>query len=121
MPNLQVEGGGHQTALHLAVRYLALPAVHILASQGAELNAVDSSGMTALHMASGILHRDITASLIRLGANVDTVSICLLYLSYTLFFHCCTFLMALPPLFPSVASRNALPFWINQESVKQWG
>ncbi|KAA8581768.1 ankyrin repeat domain-containing protein 61 isoform X2 [Etheostoma spectabile] len=68
--NAEVEGS-HQTALHLSVRYVALSAVHILASYGADVNAVDSTGMTPLHMAAGILHKDIMASLIKDGADIN--------------------------------------------------
>ncbi|KAM8837832.1 ankyrin repeat domain-containing protein 61-like [Spinachia spinachia] len=69
-PNAKVEGS-HQSALHLAVRYMAASAVPILASFGADVNAVESSGMTALHMAAAILHKDIMASLIKGGADVN--------------------------------------------------
>uniref|UniRef100_A0A8C2ZIW7 Ankyrin repeat domain 61 n=1 Tax=Cyclopterus lumpus TaxID=8103 RepID=A0A8C2ZIW7_CYCLU len=68
--NAKVEGS-HQTALHLSVRYMALSAIPILASFGADVNAVDSSGMTPLHMAAGILHKDIMASLIEEGADMN--------------------------------------------------
>ncbi|XP_042253448.1 ankyrin repeat domain-containing protein 61-like isoform X1 [Thunnus maccoyii] len=67
----EVEGESHQTALHLSVSYAALSAVQILASYGADVNAVDSSGMTPLHMAAGILHKDIIAILIRQGADIN--------------------------------------------------
>ncbi|XP_056432524.1 ankyrin repeat domain-containing protein 61-like [Gadus chalcogrammus] len=63
-----------QTALHLAVRYGVLPAVAILASYGADVNAEDSSGMTPLHVASGTLQKDIVSSLIKLGADINAVS-----------------------------------------------
>lgn len=68
-----MEGASLQTALHLSVRYAALSSVQILARYGANVNAVDSSGMTPLHMAAGILHKDITASLIRQGADINMV------------------------------------------------
>ncbi|KAK5905715.1 hypothetical protein CgunFtcFv8_001645 [Champsocephalus gunnari] len=68
--NAEVEGS-QQTALHLSVRYTALSAVHILSCCGADVNAVDSSGMTALHMAAGILHKDIMVSLIKEGADLS--------------------------------------------------
>ncbi|XP_044193732.1 ankyrin repeat domain-containing protein 61-like isoform X2 [Thunnus albacares] len=67
----EVEGESHQTALHLSVSYAALSAVQILTSYGADVNAVDSSGMTPLHMAAGILHKDIIAILIRQGADIN--------------------------------------------------
>ncbi|XP_037320448.2 ankyrin repeat domain-containing protein 61-like [Pungitius pungitius] len=69
-PNAKAEGS-HQSPLHLSVRYMALSAVPILASFGADVNAVESSGMTPLHMAAGILHKDIMASLIKEGADVN--------------------------------------------------
>uniref|UniRef100_A0A3P8RN39 Ankyrin repeat domain 61 n=1 Tax=Amphiprion percula TaxID=161767 RepID=A0A3P8RN39_AMPPE len=69
--NAKVEGESHQTALHLSVRYKTLSAVQILVSYGADVNAVDSSGMTPLHMAAGILHKGIIACLIRQGADIN--------------------------------------------------
>lgn len=71
----QVEGESHQTALHLSVRYMALSAVQVLASYGADVNAVDSSGMTPLHMAAGILNKDIMTSLIEEGADINMVCV----------------------------------------------
>lgn len=68
-------GEEHQTALHLSVRYSAVSAVHILANYGADVNAVDSNGMTPLHMAAGILHKDIIASLIKEGADINMVRV----------------------------------------------
>lgn len=69
------EGESHQTALHLSVRYAALSAVSILASYGADVNAVDGSGMTPLHMAAGILNKDIITSLIKDGADINMVCV----------------------------------------------
>ncbi|KAM9336506.1 ankyrin repeat domain-containing protein 61-like [Symphorus nematophorus] len=65
------EGASHQTALHLAVRYADQSAIHILASYGADVNAMDVSGMTPLHMAAGILNKDIMTSLIKEGADTN--------------------------------------------------
>jgi hypothetical protein len=72
-PFLQSGDSSSQTALHLAVRYGVLPAVAILASYGADVNAEDSSGMTPLHLASGTLQKDIVSSLIKLGADINAV------------------------------------------------
>lgn len=72
-----MEGKGHQTALHISVRHRARSAVQMLACYGADVNAVDGSGMAPLHMAAGILHKDIIASLIRHGADVNMV--CTIY------------------------------------------
>ncbi|KAM7371032.1 hypothetical protein PAMP_010533 [Pampus punctatissimus] len=69
--NAEVEGNSHQTALHLAVQYTAVSAIQILASYGADVNAVDSSGMTPLHMAAGMLHKEIIATLIKQGADIN--------------------------------------------------
>ncbi|XP_054454767.1 ankyrin repeat domain-containing protein 61-like [Anoplopoma fimbria] len=68
--NAKVEGS-QQTALHLSVHYMALSAVPILTGFGADVNAVDSSGMTPLLMAAGIHHKDIMVSLIKEGADVN--------------------------------------------------
>lgn len=61
------------TALHLCVRYTVQAAVHILASHGANVNAVNCSGMTPLHMAAGTLSKGLMVSLIEEGADVNTV------------------------------------------------
>lgn len=81
-----MEGESRQTALHLSVRYSALSAVHILASYGANVNAVDSSGMTPLHMAAGMLHKEIITCLIKQGADINMVCVVLLVFAEFLFF-----------------------------------
>lgn len=79
-----MEDGSHQTALHLLVRYMALSAVHILVSHGADVNAADSNGMTPLHMAAGGLHKDTIACLIKEGADINMVCLFLFKCSWTL-------------------------------------
>lgn len=69
----QVEGQSHQTALHLSVRFAAQSAVCILSSYGADVDAVDSSGMTPLHMAAGMLRKAHIECLIKEGADVNMV------------------------------------------------
>ncbi|KAJ8245969.1 hypothetical protein GJAV_G00262270 [Gymnothorax javanicus] len=59
------------TAMHLAVRYGALPAVDILASHGANVHTADRWGMLPLHMAAGTLNTDMVASLLRHGADAN--------------------------------------------------
>ncbi|KAM9837376.1 ankyrin repeat domain-containing protein 61-like [Aulostomus maculatus] len=67
----QVEDGSQQTALHLAISNAALAAIKLLIKYGADVNAVDSSGMMPLHMAAGILNKDIIVCLIRHGADIN--------------------------------------------------
>uniref|UniRef100_A0A3Q3VX21 Uncharacterized protein n=1 Tax=Mola mola TaxID=94237 RepID=A0A3Q3VX21_MOLML len=72
--NAEVTTSRH-TALHLSVQHRAVTAIHILASHGARVNAIDSGGMTPLHMAAGLLHKDIIASLIKEGADLNMVCV----------------------------------------------
>ncbi|XP_029432306.1 ankyrin repeat domain-containing protein 61 isoform X1 [Rhinatrema bivittatum] len=71
--NAEVHSDNRQTPLHLAVRYGAFPAISILAQNGAKVNAVDRYGMTPLHMAAGILSREMTETLISYGADVNSI------------------------------------------------
>ncbi|KAJ3607549.1 hypothetical protein NHX12_024600 [Muraenolepis orangiensis] len=71
--NATLDHSSRHTALHLAVRYKVPPAVPILASYGADVNAESSCGMTPLHMASASLRKDMVSSLIRLGADVNAI------------------------------------------------
>ncbi|KAJ8283960.1 hypothetical protein COCON_G00028100 [Conger conger] len=68
--NARVGEESGDTAVHLAVHYGALPALGILASHGARVNATDSAGMRPLHMAAGTLSTDMAACLLRHGAEV---------------------------------------------------
>lgn len=70
-----MEGGSGHTALHLSVHHRAVSAVQILARHGANVNAVNSSGMTPLHMAAGLLHKELVAGLIKVGADVNMVCV----------------------------------------------
>lgn len=81
-----MEGESHQTALHLSVSYAAPSAVQILTSYGADVNAVDSNGMTPLHMAAGISHKDIVANLIKQGADINMVGIVSPFVGVCFFF-----------------------------------
>ncbi|XP_041829573.1 ankyrin repeat domain-containing protein 61-like [Melanotaenia boesemani] len=69
--NAQVEDQSRQTVLHISVHYRALSAVQILTSYGADVNALDSYGKTPLHMAAGMLDKDIITSLISQGADIN--------------------------------------------------
>ncbi|XP_067100334.1 ankyrin repeat domain-containing protein 61-like [Osmerus mordax] len=71
--NTVVDSGSRQTAMHLAVRFAALSAIHILASHGAAVNTTDLYGMTPLHMAASMLNTEIAVCLIKLGADVNKV------------------------------------------------
>uniref|UniRef100_A0A6Q2XQJ2 Ankyrin repeat domain 61 n=1 Tax=Esox lucius TaxID=8010 RepID=A0A6Q2XQJ2_ESOLU len=73
--NAEVDSDSRHTALHLAVRYGASPAIGVLVSHSAKINAVDHFGMTPLHMAAGILNTGMTARLIQLGADVNKVAV----------------------------------------------
>ncbi|XP_067859744.1 ankyrin repeat domain-containing protein 61-like [Heptranchias perlo] len=70
--NAVTQGGSRDTAMHLAVRHGAWPAVGILARHGADLEAADQHGLTPLHMASGVLDRRMTEELLGRGARVDS-------------------------------------------------
>nr|XP_033818874.1 ankyrin repeat domain-containing protein 61 [Geotrypetes seraphini] len=69
--NAEVHCDNRQTPLHLAVRYGAFSAISILAHNGAKVNAMDRYGMTPLHMAAGILSKEMTEILISHGADVN--------------------------------------------------
>ncbi|KAJ7984682.1 hypothetical protein DPEC_G00357280 [Dallia pectoralis] len=71
--NAEVHSDSRHTALHLAVRFGATPAISILANHNAHIDAVDHFGMMPLHMAAGILNTEMTTRLIQLGADVNKV------------------------------------------------
>ncbi|XP_055085833.1 ankyrin repeat domain-containing protein 61-like isoform X2 [Periophthalmus magnuspinnatus] len=73
--NAEVTGVNKETALHIAVSYSALPAVKTLIRYGANVNVMDSAGMTPLHRAAGILNKDILLHLIKHGADVNMAMI----------------------------------------------
>ena len=60
----------HATALHQAVIDINEPKVHALIKQGAQINAVDSEGKTALHLAAPIGRYSLVKYLVEQGANV---------------------------------------------------
>ncbi|XP_007891993.2 ankyrin repeat domain-containing protein 61 [Callorhinchus milii] len=70
--NASMESDSQHTPMHLAVRHGAFPAISILAQHGANINAIDKYGMTPLHMATGILHKEMTEKLISYGADVNS-------------------------------------------------
>ncbi|XP_067912997.1 ankyrin repeat domain-containing protein 61-like [Heterodontus francisci] len=70
--NATTQGRSRDTAMHLAVRHGAWPAVSILARHGADLEAADQHGMTPLHMASGLLNQRMMEELLGRGARVDS-------------------------------------------------
>ncbi|XP_074137161.1 ankyrin repeat domain-containing protein 61 [Sminthopsis crassicaudata] len=73
--NARVDNDYKYSPLHLAIRYGTYPVLSILAQNGAHVNAIDESCMTPLHMAAGILNKEMTETLIACGANVNcTVS-----------------------------------------------
>ncbi|XP_020820948.1 ankyrin repeat domain-containing protein 61 [Phascolarctos cinereus] len=69
--NARVDNDCKYSPLHLAIRYGTYPVLSILTQNGAHVNAVDESCMTPLHMAAGILNKEMTETLIACRANVN--------------------------------------------------
>lgn len=69
--NAQVDDGHKYSSLHLAIRYGTYPVLSILAQNGAQVNVINESSMTPLHMAAGILNEEMMETLIACGANVN--------------------------------------------------
>ncbi|XP_007667476.2 ankyrin repeat domain-containing protein 61 [Ornithorhynchus anatinus] len=73
--NAQVDNDFGYSPLHLAIRYGTYPVLAILAQNGAHVNKADRSSMTPLHMAAGMLNKEMTETLLACGADVNcTVS-----------------------------------------------
>ncbi|XP_078097081.1 ankyrin repeat domain-containing protein 61-like [Mustelus asterias] len=70
--NVATQSRSQDTAMHLAVRHGAWPAVAILSRHGANLETVNQHGMTPLHMASGLLDRRMVEELLGRGARLDS-------------------------------------------------
>jgi ankyrin repeat protein len=58
-------------ALHYAVWQKYVPAVHLLLVRGADINAMDECGYSALHLAAEHGYRELTEILLEAGAKVD--------------------------------------------------
>lgn len=66
---------GHTTVLHLACRGMNLAMVNLLLAQGCDVNAIDSSGRTALHAAckASYASPDILRTLLEHGAKINAL------------------------------------------------
>nr|XP_044998663.1 ankyrin repeat domain-containing protein 61 [Jaculus jaculus] len=71
--NAQVGNSNKYSPLHLAITYGTHPILSLLAQNGAQVNAVNESSMTPLHMAADILNENMIKTLIACGANVNCV------------------------------------------------
>ncbi|XP_054425485.1 ankyrin repeat domain-containing protein 61 [Pteronotus mesoamericanus] len=69
--NAQAGDGHGHSPLHLAVRYATSPVLSLLAQSGAQVNAMNESSMTPLHMAAGTLNEEMMETLIACGADVN--------------------------------------------------
>ncbi|XP_014318899.1 ankyrin repeat domain-containing protein 61 [Myotis lucifugus] len=69
--NARVNNSHKHSPLHLAIRYGTYPVLSILAQNGAQVNAINESSMTPLHMAADILNKEMMETLIACGANVN--------------------------------------------------
>lgn len=69
--NTRVDNINKPSPLHLAVTHGTCPVLSILAQHGAHVNAINESHMTALHVAAGMLNKEMMETLIACGANVN--------------------------------------------------
>lgn len=69
--NARVNNGNKHSPLHLATIYGTDSVLTLLAQNGAQVNAINESNMTPLHMAADILNKNMIKTLITCGANVN--------------------------------------------------
>nr|XP_010964030.1 ankyrin repeat domain-containing protein 61 [Camelus bactrianus]XP_045359910.1 ankyrin repeat domain-containing protein 61 [Camelus bactrianus] len=69
--NARTGNSNRQSPLHLATTYGTHLVLSILAQNGAQVNALNDSGMTPLHMAAETLNEEMLDMLIACGANVN--------------------------------------------------
>ncbi|EDL89654.1 rCG42811 [Rattus norvegicus] len=69
--NARVDNSNKHSPLHLAITYGTYPVLSFLAQNGAQVNAINESSMTPLHMAADILNKNMIETLIACGANVN--------------------------------------------------
>ncbi|XP_037671037.1 ankyrin repeat domain-containing protein 61 [Choloepus didactylus] len=69
--NAQVDNSNKHSPLHLAITYGTHPVLSILAQNGAQVDAINESSMTPLHMAADTLNKEMVETLIACGASVN--------------------------------------------------
>ncbi|XP_029414984.1 ankyrin repeat domain-containing protein 61 isoform X2 [Nannospalax galili] len=69
--NSRVDNSNKHSPLHLAITYGTYPVLSLLAQNGAQVNAINESSMTPLHMAANVLNKNMIEMLIACGANVN--------------------------------------------------
>ncbi|XP_062036892.1 ankyrin repeat domain-containing protein 61 [Lepus europaeus] len=69
--NTYVDNSTKSSPLHLAIKHRSQPLLSLLVQNGALIDAVNKSHMTALHMAAEALNADMMEALIACGANVN--------------------------------------------------
>ena len=73
-PDVDVRNSARQTPLHVACAFCDVVAIEILLAHGADVNALDGDGATALHLAAAGGHLDVVRALIAdSSADVDLV------------------------------------------------
>ncbi len=73
-PDVDVRNSARQTPLHVACALCDVVAIEILLAHGADVNALDGDGATALHLAAAGGHLDVVRALIaHSSADVDLV------------------------------------------------